>query len=83
MKHPHVHPSIQPQPLLLPDTLGLILHYLSKKSDHLALRLVCRSLARVVCTESNSLWFHLETVDQLDVLKQSPFVGMCERERAS
>lgn len=62
-------------PLLVADILGGILPHLVHSSDHLALRLTCSSLARDVCSESRLLHFHLRTMDQLETLKQSPFVG--------
>lgn len=63
------------QPPLWSDLLGLILQHLPDISTHLTLRLVCSSLARDICSESHLLCFHLRTIDQLDHLKQSLFVG--------
>lgn len=62
-------------PLLLVDTLAFILRHLPDVSNHLALRLVCKSLARDVCTESSLLWFHVVSLNHLHAMKQSPFVG--------
>lgn len=62
------------QPLFIPDTLGWILRHLSLDS-HLSLRLICSRLARDVCIESHLIRFRLKTIDQLDILKKSPFVG--------